>query len=160
MNTIIMTKFIKITLILLMITIASSCVTKEEKVLVFSKTAGYRHGSIETGIAAVKKIGSENGFQVDATEDPTFFTEEILNKYAVVIFLNTTNDVLDGVQQAEMERYIQAGGGFVGIHAATDTEYHWPWYNKLVGAYFKSHPRAPPASWKITKSESAKDSRQ
>jgi len=141
-----MTKLVKSIIILVVISILSSCSTKEEKVLVFSKTAGYRHGSIETGIGVVKKIGSENGFIVDATEDASFFTEEILKQYSTIVFLNTTNDVLNSVQQAEMERYIQAGGGFVGIHAATDTEYQWPWYNKLVGAYFKSHPRVQDAT--------------
>jgi len=149
LNENIMIKLLKSILILTVISILSSCNTKEEKVLVFSKTAGYRHGSIETGIEAVKKLGSVNGFKVDATEDASFFTEEILKQYSAIIFLNTTNDVLNEVQQAEMERYIQAGGGFVGIHAATDTEYQWPWYNKLVGAYFKSHPRVQDATLHI-----------
>src|SRR5690606_34457205 len=71
--------------------------------------------------------------------------EEILREYAAVVFLNTTGDVLNEVQQADFERYIQAGGGFFGIHAATDTEYGWPWYNKLVGAYFKGHPKVQEA---------------
>lgn len=113
------------------------------RVLVFSKTAGYRHASIEAGIAAIRKLGQEHGFAVDATEDATAFTERRLRQYRAVIFLNTTGDVLDARQQEAFERYIQAGGSWVGIHAATDTEYDWPWYGQLAGAYFASHPNNP-----------------
>jgi cytochrome c len=126
-----------------------SCTTKEEKVLVFSKTAGFRHGSIASGIQAVEKLGAENGFTVEATEDASYFTEERLQEYSAVIFMNTTGDILDEVQQADFERYIQAGGGFVGVHAATDTEYDWPWYNKLVGAYFLGHPNIQDATLNV-----------
>jgi glucose/arabinose dehydrogenase/type 1 glutamine amidotransferase len=110
------------------------------KALVFSKTAGFRHTSIANGIAAIQKLGNENGFEVFATENAAEFTDEQLAQYQVVIFLSTTGDVLNNTQQAAFERYIQAGGGFVGIHAAADTEYGWPWYGGLVGAYFQSHP--------------------
>ncbi|MDN5204658.1 ThuA domain-containing protein [Fulvivirgaceae bacterium BMA10] len=113
----------------------------EKRILVFSKTAGFRHGSIGVGKTAIQKLGSENDFKVDTTENAEHFTEENLTKYSAVVFLNTTMDILDHYQQADFERYIQAGGGFVGVHAASDTEYHWPWYNKLVGGYFASHPR-------------------
>jgi cytochrome c len=136
-------------LLLLVIGVLVSCETKEEKVLVFSKTMGFRHGSIASGIKAVKRLGTENGFKVDATEDASFFTEETLSQYAAVIFMNTTGDILDAVQQADFERYIQAGGGFVGVHSATDTEYEWPWYNKLVGAYFLGHPKVQDATLNI-----------
>ncbi len=115
----------------------------EVKVLVFSKTEGFRHESIESGIEAIKKLGVENDFTVEATEDATVFNEAYLKDFMVVVFLNTTGNVLDPVQQSQMERFIQAGGGFVGIHAATDTEYGWPWYGKLAGAYFDSHPMNP-----------------
>ncbi|WP_192349279.1 ThuA domain-containing protein [Algoriphagus sp. Y33] len=110
------------------------------KVLVFSKTAGFYHESIPKGIEAIKKLGSENNFEVDTTTQGASFNEENLSQYASVIFLSTTGDVLDHVQEAEFERYIQSGGGFVGIHAAADTEYHWGWYNRLVGGYFSDHP--------------------
>lgn len=116
---------------------------RTKKVLVFSKTDGYRHKSIEAGQKALFLMGSQNGFAVDTTESSEAFVEENLKKYSAVIFLNTTKDVLDFRQQKDFERYIQAGGGFVGIHAAADTEYNWPWYGKLVGAYFKSHPNNP-----------------
>ena len=123
-------------------TACSSAKRKEApRVLVFSKTAGYRHSAIPNGVAAIQKLGRENGFTVDTTENSSHFNEDSLKLYSAVIFLNTTGDVLDAYQQADFERYIQAGGGFMGIHAATDCEYGWPWYGKLVGAYFKSHPK-------------------
>ncbi|MBC6111786.1 ThuA domain-containing protein [Pedobacter sp. CCM 8938] len=122
---------------------------KITKVLVFSKTKGYRHGSIGAGKLALQKLGAEHNFGVDTTEDASKFTEENLKNYAAVIFLSTTGDVLDNTQQIAFERYIQAGGGYVGVHAATDTEYDWPWYGKLAGAYFTSHPAVQEASFVI-----------
>jgi type 1 glutamine amidotransferase len=114
---------------------------KIPKVLVFSKTKGFHHASIPAGIAAIQKLGAENNFEVDTTTDASLFTKKNLKKYAAVIFMSTTGDVLNNEQQAVFEKYIQSGKGFMGIHAATDTEYEWPWYNQLVGAYFKSHPK-------------------
>ena len=116
------------------------------EVLVFSRTTGFRHASIPSGIAAVQALGSEHGFAVTATESPTAFTSNGLANYDAVVFLNTTGDVLDATQQAAFEAYIQSGGGFVGIHAAADTEYDWPWYGGLVGAYFESHPPGTPTA--------------
>jgi cytochrome c len=117
--------------------------SQQPSVLVFSKTAGFRHSSIGVGLAAIRKLGQENGFSVDATEDASAFTSKNLAKYRAVIFLNTTGDVLDPAQQDDFERYIQAGGGWVGIHSATDTEYDWPWYGRLAGAWFNGHPGNP-----------------
>ncbi len=111
--------------------------------LVFSKTAAFRHQSIEAGKPALAKMAKEKGFGVSFTEDAGQFTEANLKKYNAVIFLNTTGDVLNNEQQGVFERYIQAGGGYVGIHAATDTEYEWPWYNQLAGAWFLDHPMTP-----------------
>ena len=113
---------------------------KEPAVLIFSKTNGYRHQSIPFGIEAIKTLGEQNRFTVDATEDSLAFTDENLAKYKAIIFLSPTGNVLGEEQQKAMERYIQHGGGFVGVHAATDCEYDWPWYVKLVGASFLSHP--------------------
>lgn len=130
----------------------TSCSHKREgkpRVLVFTKTAGFVHSSIPTGIAAVQKLGLENGFDVDTTKNAAYFQEDSLKKYAAVIFLSTTGNVLDYRQEAAFERYIQAGGGFVGVHAAADTEYDWRWYGKLVGAYFKSHPKVQEANFII-----------
>ncbi|HEX6848090.1 MAG TPA: ThuA domain-containing protein, partial [Chitinophagaceae bacterium] len=119
--------------------------TNPAKILVYSKTAGFRHSSIPNGKAALEKLGKENGFGVDVTEDSSVFNEENLKKYAAVVFLNTTGNVLDHKQEAAFERFIQAGGGFIGIHSATDTEYDWIWYAKLVGANFSNHPAPQPA---------------
>ncbi len=109
-------------------------------VLVFSKTAAFRHSSIPDGIAAIEKLGAEHNFAVDATEDATVFNDANLAQYDSVIWLMTTGDVLNDAQQDAFERYIQAGGGYVGIHSASDTEYDWSWYGGLVGAYFRDHP--------------------
>ena len=110
------------------------------KILVFTKTAGYRHGSIEKGVATLKELGIQNNFEITQTEDSLQFTIDNLKKYQLVIFLNTTQDVLGEEQQNVFKSYINSGGSFLGIHAASDTEYDWPWYGKLVGAYFVSHP--------------------
>ena len=104
-----------------------SCSSKPKKLLIFSKTEAFRHSSIEKGITALTDITASKGIQVKATEDATYITEDSLQQYGAVIFLNTSGDILNSHQQADFERYIQAGGGFLGIHAATDTEYHWPW---------------------------------
>jgi len=110
------------------------------RVLVFSRTKGFRHASIPDGVAAVTALGAQHGFAVEATEDATAFTDQSLSKFAAVVFMSTTGDVLDSAQQAAFERYIRGGHGYVGVHSATDTEYDWPWYGQLVGAYFKRHP--------------------
>ncbi len=128
--------------LLLYFTVFSSS-KNEVNVLVFSKTADFRHESIESGIEAIKKLGKQRDFRVEATEDATVFNENKLKDFEVIVFLNTTGDILDQVQQSQVERFIQAGGGFVGVHAAADTEYAWPWYGKLVGAYFDGHPNNP-----------------
>lgn len=115
----------------------------QPRVLIFSKTAAFRHTSIEAGKTALMKLGREKGFAVDTTEDATAFTENNLKKYRCVIWLSTTGNVLDAGQQNAFERFIQAGGGYFGIHAAADTEYDWPWYGKLVGGWFDNHPSQP-----------------
>lgn len=122
---------------------------REIRVLVFTKTAGFEHGSISTGVAVLLQMGKENGFRVDTTKNAAYFVEDSLKHYDVVVFLNSTGDVLNEQQQAHFEHFIQAGGGFVGIHAAADTEFHWPWYGQLVGAYFDDHPRVQKATINI-----------
>lgn len=117
--------------------------TREIKVLVFSKTTSFRHENIPDGIKALQAMGKKHGFVLDTTENSDSFTEKTLKNYNVIIFLNTTGNVLNETQQLEMNRWVQAGGGFVGIHAAADTEYDWPWYGELVGAYFNGHPNDP-----------------
>jgi type 1 glutamine amidotransferase len=138
----------KLLIYIILCLIASSSFAKP-KVLIFSKTAGYHHNSIAVGIPAIIKLGLENNFDVDTTTNSTKFTYDNLKQYAAVIFLSTTGDVLNDEQQGEFEKYIKAGGGFVGVHAATDTEYDWPWYGNLVGAYFKSHPAQQNATFNV-----------
>jgi type 1 glutamine amidotransferase len=116
------------------------------RVLIFSKTNGFRHSCIPVGIAAIKKLGEENGFDVDATEDSTQFTKKNLKHYAALIFLCPTGKVFGPEEEKALQGYIQHGGGFVGIHAATDCEYNWQWYGDLVGGYFKSHPKQQKAN--------------
>lgn len=113
---------------------------RELGVFVFSRTAGYRHSSIETGVMALKQLGVERGWRVEASEDAGAFTDESLQRFDVIVFLSTTGEVLDASQQGAMERFVRAGRGFVGVHSASDTEYDWGWYGELVGAYFKVHP--------------------
>lgn len=116
------------------------------RVLVFTKTGGYRHASIPGGIAALRELGGEGGFAVDATESADVFTDAGLAPYAAVVLLNTTEDVLDSDAEAAFERYVRGGGGYAGVHAASDTEYDWPFYGDLVGAYFDSHPAVQSAA--------------
>jgi hypothetical protein len=117
--------------------------------LVFSKTAGYRHASIEPAVEALRRLGERTRFRVDATEAADVFSDDRLGPYRVVIFLNTSGDVLDAAQQAAFERFVRRGGGFVGIHSASDTEYDWAWYGGLVGAYFLKHPAIQPATLRV-----------
>jgi uncharacterized protein len=110
------------------------------RLLVFTRTTGFRHDSIPVATATVRELAREAGWEVEHGEDAGVFTPERLARYRVVVFANTTGDVLDDAQQAALRAYVEGGGGFVGIHSAADTEYEWPWYEQLVGAWFLSHP--------------------
>ncbi|MFC3196858.1 ThuA domain-containing protein [Parapedobacter deserti] len=122
------------------------------RILVFSKTAAFYHESIPAGNSALLKLASEHGFAIDTTSNAEWFNEDSLAKYSAVVFLSTSGDVLNHYQEAAFERYIQAGGGFVGIHAASDTEYDWRWYGRLVGGYFKNHPQPQEATFHVVDS--------
>jgi hypothetical protein len=115
------------------------------RVLVFSKTAGFRHGSIPDGIACFSELAERDGFTVTATEDAAEFNAANLKNYDAVVFLNTTGDVLNDEQQAAFEAWYRDGGAFLGVHSAADTEFDWPWYGRLVGARFQGHPQIQPA---------------
>ncbi|MFJ4467773.1 ThuA domain-containing protein [Streptomyces sp. NPDC089424] len=110
------------------------------EILVFSKTAGFRHDAIPAGLDALRTLGQQNDFTVTATEDAAAFTAGNLANYEAVVFLNTTGDVLNSTQQTALQSYVDSGGGYLGVHAAADTEYDWPYYGQLVGAWFQSHP--------------------
>lgn len=129
---------------------AQSQHTAVNKILVFSKTSGFRHGpAIKAGKAMFTDQSAAHQFLADTTEDAAVFTPENLKQYKAIVFLNTTGDILNEAQQNAFKSFIQHGGGFVGIHAATDTEYDWPWYNQLVGAYFDSHPKPQAATFRV-----------
>lgn len=141
---------ILLTILALLFFSASPALAKPKpRVLVFSKTAGYHHESIANGIAAIQKLGLENNFDVDTTIDATKFNDENLKQYKAIIFLSTTGDVLNDEQQEAFKKYIEAGGGYMGIHAATDCEYNWQWYGNLSGAYFGGHPAQQVATLNI-----------
>ena len=139
-------------MVLLFVCSSSLAWAQNAKVLIFSKTSKYHHNSIAAGITAIQKLGSENKFDVDTTTDVSKFTDANLKQYATIIFLsptsasNLTNDAKnivfkDSLNKEAFKKYINNGGGFLGIHAATDFGYEWAWYGKLVGAYFLGHPR-------------------
>lgn len=121
--------------------IAGTYASDMSRVLFFSETLGFRHDAIEDALAALEELAASVNIQTDQAGDSlTVFTDENLANYDAVAWVLTSGDVLNADEQAAFERYIQAGGGFVGIHAASDTEYEWPWYGELVGAYFERHP--------------------
>lgn len=110
------------------------------RVLVYTRTEGWRHDSIPAAVAALQRLAAQEGAEVDHSEDPVDFTSANLARYRTVVFANTTGDVLDQAQQQAMQEFVRSGGSFIGLHAAADTEYGWPWYGQLVGAWFLSHP--------------------
>lgn len=120
-----------------------------QRILMFTKTNGFRHGSIPTALSAIRTAAEQAGFAVDDSEDGGLFNTADLAQYSAVVFLMTTGNVLNDTQQAAFEDYIRAGNGYVGVHSATDTEYDWPWYGELVGAYFNNHPSIQQATINI-----------
>lgn len=138
-------------LIAFVVFLSLSCKTTDtldspDKVLVFTKTSGFRHESIEIGVKTIEELGKENHFEVTHTEDASLFSTENLKQYKLVIFLNTTGDVLNAEEEQAFETFIKNGGSFVGVHSASDTEFEWAWYGKLVGAYFLNHPKQATAT--------------
>ncbi|MGQ7869872.1 ThuA domain-containing protein [Sunxiuqinia sp. sy24] len=115
---------------------------KPLNVLVFSKTSGFRHQSISSGLKMFSELASAENWNLTATENPRLFTMDFLVNFDVVVFLNPTQDVLSDNQQKAFETFMKTGKGFVGIHASADCEYDWDWYGKLNGAYFLTHPPA------------------
>jgi len=113
-------------------------------VLVYTEATGYRHASIDHGLEQIKMLGKRHGFIVDHSADSTPFTKEGLSPYSAIIFLSANRDILNKKEQAAFERYIQAGGGFVGVHAASNVmnDDSWHWYSRLVGGRFVYHPKS------------------
>jgi type 1 glutamine amidotransferase len=121
----------------------------QQRILIFYKTVTFYHESIPIGIQALLDMAESEGIEADTTVDAGLFTDDRLATYAAVIFLNTTGDVLDEAQQTAFQSYIRGGGGYVGIHAASDTEHDWSWYGEMVGAYFVNHPRIQEARLEV-----------
>jgi type 1 glutamine amidotransferase len=134
--------------VLLMIGSTSSF-SQQFKALLFTKTDGFHHESILAGVEAIRQLATRHHFAVDWQENAGVFNDKALENYKVVIFLNTTGNILNDEQQVAFEKFIKAGKGYVGIHSASDTEYDWPWYTKLVGMMFKIHPQNQTAYLKV-----------
>jgi type 1 glutamine amidotransferase len=127
--------------VLIQITISTVAnAQKQFRALIVTTTRGWHHESLHAGVLAIQDLARKNFFDAVLWEDPNGFTDKYLSQFEVVIFLNTTGDIFDSAQQKVMERFIQSGKGYVGIHSASDTEYDWDWYNKLVGRMFHIHP--------------------
>ncbi len=129
---------------------AQAIAQKQFKALLVTTTRGWHHESLHYGVVALTELARKNFFDIDLMQDPNGFTDKTLEQYQVVIFLNTTGDIFDSVQQKAMERFIESGKGYVGIHSASDTEYDWDWYTKLVGRMFHIHPAIQTAKLNIT----------
>lgn len=154
-------KFLLLTVCLLTAGLMQSQ-AQQFRALVFSKTAGFRHQSIPDGVVALKKLGQTHVFSVHTTEDANYFKDENLEKFDVIILMSTTGTIFNEEQKAAFQKFVRSGKGIVGIHSATDTEYDWPWYNQLIGAYFLAHPKQQtlrlevvdsnhPATWHLPK---------
>lgn len=119
------------------------------KVLLITETAGWHHESISNGIVAIHELAATHNFMVSRQQNAQEITEERLQEFDAVIFLNTSHDIFNNEEQIAFQKFIQSGKGYVGIHAASDTEYGWPWYTKLVGRMFHIHPEQQTAKLKI-----------
>ncbi|WP_299064215.1 ThuA domain-containing protein [uncultured Polaribacter sp.] len=120
-------------------------------ILVFTKTAAFRHKSIPAGINYFTSLQKETNWKIDFSEDGNDFTQKNLKNYNVIVFLNTSGNILNENQKKAFQKYIGNGNGFVGIHAASDTEKEWPWFTNMVGATFKDHPKVQNATLLIDK---------
>ena len=137
-----MKKIIPVICLLLIFAFSGMAQDKKINVLVFSKTSGYRHNSISTGLKMMSELAQERKWVLTCTENADLFTPDFLKTFDVVVFLSPTQEVLNDQQQKDFEAFMKTGKGFVGIHAAADCEYDWAWYGQLNGAFFKTHPPA------------------
>jgi type 1 glutamine amidotransferase len=118
-------------------------------ILVYSKSAGFRHDSIPVGRRAIIDLGIDRGWTVTCSEDPGSLDDRKLRSYDVIVFLSTTGKFLGAKEEKALQNFVHHGGGVVGIHAAADAEYEWPWYGKMIGAWFLTHPAQQEATVKI-----------
>ncbi len=133
--------FSRFSLLLTSLLLSASLLGQQQfSALLITKTGGWHHGSIVAAVPAIKALAERHQFRLDRHQDAMPLTDAQLKDYDVIIMVNTTGDIFNAEEQAAFERFIQAGKGFVGIHAASDTEYEWPWYTQLVGRMFVIHP--------------------
>ena len=125
---------------------------QDERVLVFSHSTGYRHASIETGVEALKALGERMGMEVVASEDPAMFDGNTLDDFDAIVLLSNSSKPDDpssewwvGPRRETLQAFVRRGGGIVGIHAASDSHYNWPWYGRMIGGWFTSHPEGVPS---------------
>jgi type 1 glutamine amidotransferase len=123
----------------------------QRRVLLFSHSTGYRHTSIEPGIAAIQGLGAREKMTIVPSADPAVFTPEGLRGFDAIVFLSTSTDPkkpesewFQGARRDALQAFVRRGGGVVGIHAASDSHYHWPWYGKMIGGHFAKHPPGTP----------------
>ncbi len=136
-----MRKFILSFLTVVLFVPALAIAQPQFRALLFTETGGWHHQSISVGVDALKELAQRHQFQLDwQGNSGVFNNQQRLMSYDVIIFLSTTGNVLSDEEQANMEAFIQSGKGYVGIHAASDTEYRWEWYTQLVGRMFAHHP--------------------
>lgn len=120
--------------------IITGCESRVTSILVFTKANGYVHESTAEGAKAIKYLEKSYPFNVEISEDSLIFNEKSLKNYDVILFLNTSGNILDQQGKDAFVKFIQSGGGFVGIHGASTTDYDWDWYGNLLGTYFLDHP--------------------
>jgi type 1 glutamine amidotransferase len=116
---------------------------KNVRVLVYTKNGkGYVHDNISSAVSCIQRLGRQYGFKVDTSANPVVMTEDNLKHYTLLIFPSTNNDVFDNDRQRlAFRRYIEAGGGFVGVHSVTGTERNWKWFKMMLGGTFAYHPK-------------------
>jgi len=141
--------WVLVSLIALLTGISSSASDKQFRALLFTKTAEWHHKSLLDGVAAMRKLADKHHFDLVWHEDATHFSDASLAQYDVVVFLSTTGDILNEKQQTALQKFIQSGKGFVGVHSAADTEKNWPWFTQLVGRTFKIHPPVQTATLSV-----------
>ena len=142
-------KLLAVFFLLQLITVTSAMSQKQFKTLLIASTRGWQHESVHAGVLALQQLATRNHFELTYWDNPGGFTDQYVQQFQAIIFLNTTGNIFDSAQQKVMERFIQSGKGFVGIHSASDTEYDWEWYTKLVGRMFMTHPAIQTAKLKV-----------
>lgn len=141
--------------LILALLLSAAAAAADKKVLVYTRNytpdgKGYVHENIATSVATIKKMGAENHFDVDASDDPKVFTDANLKKYAALVFSNSNNEAFENdAQRDAFQRYIRAGGGFVGIHSASGSERKWSYYWSILGGKFVRHPKQQPFTVRV-----------